>query len=138
MSPRKREPVSEFAARLPFIIDVYGRVMSGLLLLLGLFHWAVILGVVAGQGGMFEEMSTPWKAATINLAVVDLVAAVGLWQRVAWGNAIWVYAALFEVAMHTVFIGTFGADYVVVAFHVFSLAGYYALLIMLRRADLHR
>ncbi len=136
MSPRKREPVSDFTARLPFIIDVYGRVMSGLLLLLGLFHWAVILGVVAGQGGMFEAMSTPWKAATINLAVADLVAAVGLWQRVAWGNVIWVYAALFEVAMHTVFIGTFGADFVVVLFHVCSLAGYFALLFMARRADL--
>ena len=82
---------------------------------------------------MFEEMATPWKMATINLAVVDLVAAVGLWQRVAWGNVLWVYAALFEVAMHTVFVGTFGADYIQVAFHVFSVAGYLALAWIARR-----
>ncbi len=36
---------------------------------------------------------------------------------------LWVYAALFEVAMHTVFMGTFGADYLVVAFHVFTVGG---------------
>ena len=63
------------------------------------------LGVVAGAGGTFEAMNTPWKIATMYLAVVDLVAAVGLWLRAAWGNVLWIYAALSEVAMHTVFIG---------------------------------
>jgi hypothetical protein len=79
-------------------------------------------------------MTTAWKMATINLAVVDLVAAVGLWQRVAWGNVIWVYAALFEVAMHTVFVATFGTDYLVVAFHVFTIGGFVALNLIARRA----
>jgi hypothetical protein len=134
MSTKEKAPSEDFIARLPFIIDVYGRVMAGLLLLLGLFHWAVILGIATGQGGTFEEMSSGWKMATINLAVVDLVAAVGLWQRVAWGNVIWFYAALFEVAMHTVFTGTFGTDYLVVAFHVFSVAGFCVLVLIARRA----
>lgn len=133
MASKEKAPVPDFAAKLPFVLDVYGRVMSGLLLLMGLFHWAVILGIAAGQGGLFEEMSTAWKMATINLAVVDLVAAVGLWQRVAWGNVIWIYAALFEVAMHTVFIATFGTDFLVVAFHVFTLAGFAALTVIARR-----
>jgi len=133
MTSKEKPPLPDFAARLPFVLDVYGRVMSGILMLMGLFHWAVILGVVEGQGGMFEDMTTSWKTATINLAVVDLVAAVGLWQRVAWGNVLWIYAALFEVAMHTVFIGTFGADYIVVAFHVFSVAGYLALALIASR-----
>jgi len=134
MAIKEKGAAPPLASRFPFILDVYGRVMSGLLMLLGLFHWAVILGVVAGAGGMFEEMSTAWKMATIHLAVVDLVAAVGLWQRVAWGNVLWVYAALFEVAMHTVFIGTFGPDYLVVVFHVFTLAGYAAMAFLARRA----
>jgi hypothetical protein len=107
--------------------------MSGILMLLGLFHWAVILGVVSGSGGMFEEMSTAWKMATIHLAVVDLVAAVGLWQRVAWGNVLWVYAALSEVALHTVFMETFGADFLIVAFHLVTLGAYAALAFIARR-----
>ena len=134
MAIREKGAAAPYASRLPFILDVYGRVMSGLLLLLGLFHWAVILGVVAGAGGMFDEMSTEWKMATIHLAVVDLVAAVGLWQRVAWGNVLWIFAALSEVAMHTVFMGTFGADYIIVAFHVSTVAGYAALAFAARRA----
>ncbi|MBN9020898.1 MAG: hypothetical protein J0H08_02115 [Rhizobiales bacterium] len=134
MSTKESPPAPDLFARLPAIIEIYGRVMSGLLMLLGLFHWAVILGIVAGQGGMFEDMTTPWMMATINLAVVDLVAAVGLWQRVAWGNVLWVYAALFEIAMHTVFIATFGADYLIVAFHLFSVAGYFVLLYVAHRA----
>jgi hypothetical protein len=134
MATKDKGGAAPLASRLPLILDVYGRVMSGLLMLLGLFHWAVILGVVAGAGGTFEEMTTAWKMATIHLAVVDLVAAVGLWQRVAWGNVLWVYAALFEVAMHTVFIATFGPDYLVVAFHVVTVAGYAAIAFMARRA----
>ena len=60
-------------------------------------------------------MSTAWKIATMHLAVVDLVAAVGLWMRVAWGKVVWIYAALSEIAFHTVFIGTFGSDLPIVA-----------------------
>ncbi len=134
MATNEKGAAATFASRLPFVFDLYGRVMSGLLMLLGLFHWAVILGVVAGGGGTFEEMSPAWKMATMNLAVVDLAAAVGLWQRVAWGNVLWVYAALFEVAMHTVFAGSFGTDFLVVAFHVLTLGGYGAVAFMARRA----
>ena len=63
-------------------------------------------------------MSTAVAVATMHLAVVDLVAAVGLWMRVAWGKVVWVYAALSEIALHTVFIGTFGTNWPVVAFHL--------------------
>ena len=60
--------------------------------------------------GPFEQMSTPWFVATMHLAVVDLVAAVGLWMRVAGGKVVWVYSALFEITLHTIFIGTFGGN----------------------------
>ena len=73
--------------------------------------------------------------ATINLAVVDLVASVGLWQRVAWGNVLWVYAALFEVAMHTVFIGDLRQRPPIVAFHVVTVAVYLAIAFLARRAE---
>ncbi len=82
---------------------------------------------------MFEAMPMPWKLATMHLAVVDLVASVGLWQRVAWGNVVWVYAAVAEVAMHTIFIGTFGSDLPIVAFHIVTVAVYFTLLMLERR-----
>jgi hypothetical protein len=116
-------------------LTVYLRGVSCMLLILGLRHWLYIAGVFQDPGWSFETMSAPWQLVTIHLAVVDLVAAVGLWMRVAWGNVIWVYVALFEVAMHTVFAETFGLDLIIVAFHLVSLLIFVALLVMSRRHE---
>jgi hypothetical protein len=116
-------------------LTIYLRGVAAMLLLLGLRHWIYIAGVFQDPGWSFETMSTPWQAVTIQLAVVDLVAAVGLWMRVAWGNVIWIYVALFEIAMHTVFAETFGLDLLIVAFHVISLLIFVALLVMSKRHE---
>lgn len=115
-------------------IVVYGRLVSVVLMLFGLREWAVILGVATSAGGPFETMTVAWKMATMYLAVVHLVAAVGLWMRVAWGNVLWVLAAASEIALHTFFRNTFGSDYTIVAFHLFALGGY-ATLVLLARKD---
>ncbi len=116
-------------------LTIYLRGVAAMLLLLGLRHWLYIAGVFQDPGWSFETMSTPWRAVTIQLAVVDLVAAVGLWMRVAWGNVIWIYVALFEIAMHTVFAETFGLDLLIVAFHVVTLLVFVALLVMSKRHE---
>ncbi|WP_291748076.1 DUF6163 family protein [Bauldia sp.] len=132
---KDQSPPPSLAERLPVIMSIYGRILAGVMMLLGLYQWAIIVGVAAGPGGMFETMSTPWKLATMHLAVVDLVAAVGLWQRVAWGNVVWIYAALAQIAMHTVFVGTYGSEIPIVAFHTVTLVVYLALYMIERRAE---
>jgi hypothetical protein len=82
---------------------------------------------------MFEAMSTPWQLATMHLAVVDLVASVGLWTRAAWGNVLWIYAAASEIALHTVFAGTFRNNALIVAFHLITISGFVALRFLARR-----
>jgi len=114
-------------------ITVYLRGIAALLMLLGLRQWIYIAGVFEEPGWSFETMTTQWQFVTIHLAVVDLVAAVGLWMRVSWGNVLWIYAAVFEIALHTVFEQTFGLDLIVVLFHVASLAGFAALVVMEKR-----
>ena len=114
-------------------LNNYLMALAVVMMLLGLRQWAVILGVIGGPDGPFEAMSTPWKLATMHLAVTDLVAAVGLWLRVAWGKVIWVFAAVSEIALHTVFIATFGGDLLVVAFHVATLAAFAVLAVNARR-----
>ena len=116
-------------------LTIYLRGMAVLLLMMGLRHWLYIAGVFTEPGWTFETMSTGWRFATIHLAVVDLVAAVGLWMRVSWGNVIWIYAAIFEIAMHTAFVETFGFDLLIVAFHVVSLGVFVALVVLERRAE---
>ncbi|HZP21688.1 MAG TPA: DUF6163 family protein [Bauldia sp.] len=115
-------------------LDLYARVLSGLMLLFGFRQWAVILGIVGGVGGTFEAMTGAWQVATMHFAVVDLVAAVGLWMRASWGNVVWIYAALSEIALHTVFSETFDVDLLVVAFHSITIAGFLLLLFLGRRA----
>lgn len=140
------KPIAKMAARerraaaepnpVPYdrILGVYLRALSVAMLLLGLRQWAVILGVLATGGGPFESMPAEWEIATMHLAVADLVAAVGLWMRVSWGNVLWIYAAVAEIALHTIFMRTFGSDVMVIAFHLLTMAAFLFLSIMARRA----
>ena len=113
-------------------LDIYGRLLSIVLMAFGLRQWAAIVGLADSPGGPFETMSAAWQFLTMYLAVVDLVAAVGLWMRVAWGKVLWICAALSEVAFHTIFIGSFGSDYIVVALHLVAVAGLATLVALVR------
>src|SRR6202158_2407322 len=68
------------------------RVMAGLSMLKGLYHWSRVCGIGVDANDGFMYHSIAWQAATIFFAVIDLVAAVGLWLAAAWGAGIWVHA----------------------------------------------
>jgi hypothetical protein len=116
------------------LLDLYVLALAVAMLGFGLWQWAVILGAAQGSAGPFEQMSPAWAAVTIHFAVVDPIAAVGLWLKVAGGRVLWVYAAVFETVLHTVFIGTFGANIPVVAFHLTALAVFVVLTIAAGRS----
>jgi hypothetical protein len=114
-------------------LDYYLIALSILFMLLGFHQWAVILGIMDGPTGPFEDMTTPWKIGTMYLSVVDLVAAVGLWMRVAWGRVVWLLAALSEIVLHTVFVGTFGNDLLILTIHLLTIIAFVALWLIRRR-----
>src|SRR4029077_4502038 len=70
------------------------RIMAGVSMFKGLFHWSLVLGIGDGSGSTFKQASMPWQAATIFFAVIDLVAAVGLWLAAAWGGVVWLTATI--------------------------------------------
>ena len=72
-------------------------------MLKGLYHWSLVLGIGDGSGSTFEQASMPWQAATIFFAVIDLVAAVGLWLAAAWGGVVWLTAAISMAAIELFF-----------------------------------
>ena len=134
MTSTDKRPVGhDDGARYLKTLEIYGRVLSVVLMLFGLRQWAVIVGVASSPGGPFELMTSPWQLATMYLAVIDLVAAVGLWMRVAWGNVLWICAALSEIAFHTFFASTFGTDFTIITFHLFAIGGFVALLLLARK-----
>jgi hypothetical protein len=124
-------------SRYEVTLDIYLIALSVITMLFGLRHWAVILGIIAGAGGSFEAMSTPWKILTMHMAVVDLVASVGLWMRASWGQVVWVYAALAEIILHIVFASTFGNDWPLVGFHFIAIAVFVVLTILVSRSNVH-
>src|SRR5271154_5226874 len=55
------------------------RIMAVFSILKGLYHWAQVTGFIGGEEEAFENQPTAWQAATVYFAVIELVAAVGLW-----------------------------------------------------------
>jgi hypothetical protein len=70
------------------------RIMAGVSLVKGLYHWAQVCGIGAPADGGFEAHTVAWQTATVFFAVIDLVAAVGLWLAAAWGAVVWLTAVV--------------------------------------------
>jgi hypothetical protein len=84
------------------------RVMAGVSMIKGLYHWSRLVGIGTG-GDLFEYHSIAWQAATVFFAVLDLVAAVGLWLAAAWGAVIWLMSVASMLALEVFFPQVFGA-----------------------------
>jgi uncharacterized membrane protein (DUF2068 family) len=112
------------------------RVMAGLSMLKGLYHWAHLIGAGIGAGGdPFETHSIAWQAATMFFAVIDLVAAVGLWLAAAWGAVIWLMSVASMLALEVFFPQVFGASFLTGLLEA-ALLGLY-LYLALRAAQEH-
>ena len=88
------------------------RVMAGVSMLKGLYHWSRVCGIDVDANDAFQYHSIAWQAATVFFAVIDLVAAVGLWLAAAWGAVIWLTAVASMLAVEIFFPQVFGANVV--------------------------
>jgi hypothetical protein len=86
------------------------RVMAVLSLSKGLYHWSIVCGIGDGPEASFETAPMSWQAATVFFAVIDLVAAVGLWLTAAWGAVVWLTAAISMVAVQILFPNIYGGS----------------------------
>ena len=66
--------------------DVDVGVLSELIVFLCLL---MHLHMLKRDGVWFWDMPVEWQAATVFFAVLDLVAAIGLWLAVSWGAVMW-------------------------------------------------
>ncbi|HEY4141146.1 MAG TPA: DUF6163 family protein [Pseudolabrys sp.] len=83
------------------------RVMAGISMIKGLYHWTEVCGIGAGSEP-FENHSIAWQTATVFFAVIDLVAAVGLWLAAAWGAVIWLTSIASMLVLEIFFPQVFG------------------------------
>ena len=90
------------------------RVMALLSILKGLYHWAQVTGFVGGEDEAFENQSMAWQASTIYFAVIELVAAVGLWLATPWGAVVWLTTVVFLSRSETVVFSSLSVVAVVI------------------------
>jgi Family of unknown function (DUF6163) len=114
-----------------FWLLIFLRAMAAVSMLKGLFHWAVILGLKGPEG--FDLQATPYQVATVFFAVIDLVAAVGLWLAAPWGAVVWLTALISMVAVETLFPQIYGGNIAIVAAEVILLGAYLVLALMAAR-----
>jgi hypothetical protein len=109
------------------------RVMAATSMLKGLYHWAAVCGFIDGQDGGFLAHGPQWQTATIFFAVIDLVAAVGLWLAAPWGAVVWLTAAVSMAVITMFFQQVYGAQPLVVLVEGAMIAGYLFLAIQAAR-----
>jgi Family of unknown function (DUF6163) len=109
------------------------RVMASLSLIKGLYHWTIVIGLYAPDGQSFEAHYTPFQAATVFYAVIDLVAAVGLWLAAPWGAVVWLTSVISMAAIEALFPAIFGGNIFVVVVEVALLAIYLGLALQAAR-----
>ena len=108
------EPVQEHSGepdigRWTWRLVLFLRVMAAASMLKGLYHWARVCGIGIPDNELFEYHSIAWQTATVFFAVIDLVAAVGLWLAAAWGAVIWLTAVASMLAVDIFFPQVFDA-----------------------------
>src|SRR4030088_1882685 len=93
-----------WAARLVLFL----RLMAAVALLKGLYYWAIVCGVGAPSPQGFDAYAMPYQSATVFFAVIDLVAAVGLWLAAPWGAVVWLTSVISMAAVEALFPQIYG------------------------------
>jgi hypothetical protein len=109
------------------------RVMAVISIMKGLYHWAQVTGFIGGEEEAFENQSMAWQTATVYFAVIELVAAVGLWLATPWGAVVWLTTVVSMAVIELMFPGIYGGSLTIVALEAVMLGAYLALAWMAAR-----
>jgi len=120
----------------PERLVLFLRVMAGVSMMKGLFHWAIICGFIGGPDG-FLDAPMAWRTATVFFAVIDLVAAVGLWLAAAWGAVVWLTASVSMVVVNVFFPQVYGEQVAIIVLESVLIGLYLFLAIQAAREQPH-
>jgi len=121
------------AGRWTEYLVLYLRVMAAVSLVKGLYHWAAVCGIGAPADGGFEAHTVAWQSATGFFAVLDLVAAVGLWLAAPWGAVVWLTSVVSMAVVEIFFPQVYGGSIWIVLFEIALLGLYLWLAILAAR-----
>lgn len=109
------------------------RAMAVLSMIKGLYNWAQITGFIGGEDAAFENQTTQWQTATVYFAVIELVAAVGLWLATPWGAVVWLTTIVSQAVIELMFPAVYGGNMMVLLLALLLLGAYLGLAWMAAR-----
>ncbi len=109
------------------------RLMAVVSLIKGLYHWSRICGIGVAADAGFAAHTASWQIATAFFAVLDLVAAVGLWLAAAWGAVMWLTSVVSMAVVEVFFPQVYGGSLFVVLVEMTLLGVYLYLAIAAAR-----
>jgi hypothetical protein len=116
----------------PERLVLFLRVMAVASILKGLYHWATVCGFIGEPGG-FEAHAQAWQATTVFFAIIDLVAAVGLWLMASWGAVVWLTTTVTMIMIQLFFDRIYGTHLAVVGIGLAAILGYLVLSLLASR-----
>ncbi|WP_051335719.1 DUF6163 family protein [Methylocapsa acidiphila] len=76
------------------VLVVFMRLLAVIWVAQGLLQWSAML---LPEKALFDTAAPIWSAAAIFFAILDLVAAVGLWLATPWGGVLWLFGAIAQI-----------------------------------------
>ncbi len=111
----------------------YLRCISVMLFAGGVIYWARIVGLVEWRGYWFWDMPVAMQGAIVFFAVLDLVAATGLWLTVTWGTVMWLFRCVCQIVMHTAFSDLYGRRPYEILFYLLTIAVFGVLVYLMEK-----
>ena len=84
----------QIETRWGLILVIFMRLLAALWILQGLTQWSLFM---LPRGAIFDSVSTMHAGAMMFFAVIDPMAAVGLWLATPWGGVLWLLAAISQI-----------------------------------------
>jgi hypothetical protein len=106
---------------------IFLRIMAVVSVFKGLYHWAQVTGFVGSEEEAFENQPIAWQSATVYFAVIELVAAVGLWLATPWGAVVWLTTVVSMAVIELMFPAIYGGSLTVVAMEAVTVTAYLTL-----------
>ncbi len=119
----ERPAVPASSLRWSFTLTWFMRILAILWIMKGLSSWAVILGIWTPIGH-FEARSMGYQATTIYFALIDLIAAVGLWMVSTWGGIMWLLAVMSHLILAAFFPAIVSSGILTILFFLTLIAVY--------------
>ena len=111
-------------ARWGLALVIFMRLVAAIWILQGLMQWSTVL--TPGQP-VFETLPMSSATAVVLFAVLDLVAAVGLWLATPWGGVLWLLAATLEIFVAAAMPGFFQDPILVMSIDMTLIIVYFVL-----------